>query len=92
MCILITYFESGQEDAAYGLSCMQAVAIQGAHPGYRLKQADVTCSNMMELSVYNLRRLFANKGAEFMDADKLFTGEQPPGSRWPRISSALADP
>ena len=43
-------------------------------------------------ALYNLRRLFANKGAEFMDADKLFTGEQPPGSRWPRISSALADP
>ena len=71
---------------------LQAVAIQGAHPGYRLKQADLTCCNMMELSVYNLRRLFANRGNEFMDADKLFTGEQPPDARWPRISSALVDP
>ena len=71
---------------------MQAVAIQGAHPAYRLKQADVTCSNMMELSVYNLRRLFANRGNEFMDVDKMFTGERPPTARWPRISSAMADP
>ncbi|KAK9836404.1 hypothetical protein WJX84_001269 [Apatococcus fuscideae] len=86
-------FESSPAGVTAAHNCtMKAVAIQGAHPAYRLKQADVTCSNMMELSVYNLRRLFANRGNEFMDVDKMFTGERPPTARWPRISSAMADP
>lgn len=40
---------------------LQAVALQGAHRGYQLQQADLTCSNFSELTVYNIRRLFALK-------------------------------
>jgi len=49
---------------------MKAVAVQGYFKGYQLKQADVTCASLDELSVYNLRRLFANRGSEFMDHQK----------------------
>ncbi len=53
-----------------GFFASQAVAIQGAHRGYQLKSADLTCSSLSDLSVYNLRRLFANRGFEFMDIGK----------------------
>lgn len=39
----------------------QAVAVQGAHKHYQLQQADLTCSSLSELTVYNIRRLFALK-------------------------------
>lgn len=45
---------------------MKAVAVQGKHRCYELRQADLTCSSLADLSVYNLRRLFANRGTEFM--------------------------
>lgn len=35
--------------------------MQGAHKGYQLQQADLTCSSLAELTVYNIRRLFALK-------------------------------
>lgn len=44
--------------------------MQGQHKGYQLKQADLTCASLDDLTVYNLRRLFANKGSEFMDHRK----------------------
>lgn len=37
------------------LCFLQAVALQGALPGYQLSNADLTCSTMSELSVYNIR-------------------------------------
>ena len=37
---------------------------------YELTQADLAVSSFNQLSVINLRRLFANKGAEFMDLQK----------------------
>ncbi|CAM6101703.1 unnamed protein product [Calypogeia fissa] len=46
---------------------MKAVALIGSHPAYELSQADLAVSSFTELSVINLRRLFANKGTEFMD-------------------------
>jgi len=46
---------------------MKVVAVQGSFKGYQLKQADLTCASLDELTVYNLRRLFANRGSEFMD-------------------------
>lgn len=49
---------------------MKAVAVQGDYKGYELKQADLTCSSLNELTIYNLRRLFSNRGAEFMDYHK----------------------
>eukprot|EP00249_Psilotum_nudum_P015276 c25237_g1_i1 orf=605-1768(-) len=50
--------------------CMKAVALIGSHPAYELAQADLAVGGFSELSVINLRRLFANKGSEFMDLQK----------------------
>ncbi|KAL6509377.1 hypothetical protein OROGR_022687 [Orobanche gracilis] len=49
---------------------MMAVALIGAHPAYDLGQADLTVTSFNELSVINLRRLFAHKGSTFMDLEK----------------------
>eukprot|EP01018_Ginkgo_biloba_P015127 Gb_22177 [translate_table: standard] len=49
---------------------MMAVALIGSHPAYELVQADLAVASFSELSVINLRRLFANKGSEFMDLQK----------------------
>lgn len=49
---------------------MKAVAVVGSYPSYDLKEADVTCSNLTELSIYNVRRLFSMDGSNFMDLQK----------------------
>ncbi|KAL0321782.1 UNVERIFIED_CONTAM: hypothetical protein Scaly_2474600 [Sesamum calycinum] len=49
---------------------MMAVALIGAHPAYHLGQADLAVGSFNELSVINLRRLFAHKGSTFMDLQK----------------------
>ncbi|KAL4448919.1 hypothetical protein ABPG77_007636 [Micractinium sp. CCAP 211/92] len=67
---------------------MKAVAILGTHKAFNLKNADLTCANMRELTVYNLRRLFANRGAEHMDLNKKVIGQQPPKRR---ITNATFD-
>eukprot|EP00887_Chlorella_sp_A99_P000305 scaffold13.g305.t1 len=46
---------------------MRAVAVMGAQPAFRLENADLTCSSLAQLSVYNIRRLFSNRGESFMD-------------------------
>ena len=43
------------------------MAVLGSHPAWKLHAADLTCSSLEELTVYNLRRLFAYSGSEFMD-------------------------
>lgn len=43
------------------------LSTQGAYRPYQLKQADITCGSLAELSVINLRRMFANMGSEHMD-------------------------
>lgn len=63
--------------AAHNCS-MKAVALIGSHPAYELTQADLAVSSFSELSVINLRRLFANKGAEFMDLQKQPAEKMPP--------------
>ena len=73
-------------------SAAQAVAVQGAHKGYQLQAADLTCSAMSELSVYNVRRLFANRGYEAMDLRHQFVGKKPTEGRWPKIANAVIDP
>lgn len=60
---------------------MKAVAVQGAHRHYQLQQADLTVSQLSELTVYNVRRLFALKGAEFMNLSTKNTGRRPPVRR-----------
>lgn len=57
---------------------MKTIAMLGDYKGYQLKQGDLTCSSMDELSVYNLRRLFANRGGEFMDTTKEKDGNTRP--------------
>ncbi|GLT38462.1 hypothetical protein SLA2020_127100 [Shorea laevis] len=71
------------EDDARGITAahnctMMAVALIGAHPAYNLVQADLTIANFNELSVINLRRLFANKGSTFMDRQKQRIERTPP--------------
>jgi hypothetical protein len=48
---------------------------------YELTQADLAVSSFSELSVINLRRLFANKGVEFMDLQKQLEEKKPPKRR-----------
>ncbi|KAI5670400.1 hypothetical protein M9H77_10764 [Catharanthus roseus] len=57
---------------------MMAVALIGTHPAYDLKQADLAIANFNELSVINLRRLFAHKGSSFMDLQKQIVEKSPP--------------
>ena len=45
---------------------------------------------MTELSVYNVRRLFANRGYEAMDLRHQFVGKKP--TRWAKIANAVMDP
>ncbi|KAJ4845481.1 hypothetical protein Tsubulata_039072 [Turnera subulata] len=45
---------------------------------YDLVQADLAVGSFSELSVINLRRLFANKGSKFMDRQKQIIKKSPP--------------
>lgn len=60
---------------------MRAVAVLRTHTAPDLRAADLTIGSMAELSVYNLRRLFANQGTEFMDLRKAPAEEGPPRRR-----------
>lgn len=57
---------------------MMAVALIGAHPAYHLRQADLAVAKYNELSIINLRRLFAHKGSNFMDMQKQVVEKTPP--------------
>jgi hypothetical protein len=48
---------------------------------YELVQADLAVAKYSELSVINLRRLFANKGLRFMDMQKQLIEKSPPKRR-----------
>ncbi|KAH7387197.1 hypothetical protein KP509_16G010200 [Ceratopteris richardii] len=75
-------FEDDPRGIAAAHNCsMKAVALIGSHPAYELTQADLAVSSFSELSVINLRRLFANKGAEFMDLQKQTAEKKPPKRR-----------
>lgn len=54
---------------------MRCVAVIGTHTAPQLRSADLTISSMTELSVMNIRRLFANSGTQFMDLNKQRTGQ-----------------
>uniref|UniRef100_A0A0D6R308 FCP1 homology domain-containing protein n=1 Tax=Araucaria cunninghamii TaxID=56994 RepID=A0A0D6R308_ARACU len=56
---------------------MKVVALIGSHPAYELVQADLAVASFSELSVINLRRLFANKGSEFMEPQKQIVQRRP---------------
>ncbi|XP_063936021.1 5-amino-6-(5-phospho-D-ribitylamino)uracil phosphatase, chloroplastic isoform X1 [Daucus carota subsp. sativus] len=75
MCVV---FEDDPRGITAAHNCtMKAAALIGAHPAYDLVQADLAVSTFNELSVINLRRLFANSGATFMDMEKQMTGKAP---------------
>ncbi|XP_024990243.1 5-amino-6-(5-phospho-D-ribitylamino)uracil phosphatase, chloroplastic isoform X1 [Cynara cardunculus var. scolymus] len=60
---------------------MMAVGLIGAHPAYDLVQADLAVGSFNELSVINLRRLFAHKGSTFMELQKQVVEKTPPRRR-----------
>jgi len=70
---------------------MKAVGILGTHRNFELKTADVTVGSMSELSVYNIRRMFAHSGLEFMDLSLEFVGDvdNPRGKR--HITNGVAE-
>ncbi|KAJ1394130.1 Phosphoglycolate phosphatase-like, domain 2 [Sesbania bispinosa] len=72
-------FEDDPRGVTAAHNCtMMAVALIGAHPAYDLRQADLAVANFGELSVINLRRLFADKGSTFMDLQKQIIEKTPP--------------
>ncbi|GLC42989.1 hypothetical protein PLESTB_000279100 [Pleodorina starrii] len=64
-----------------------AVAVSPDYPAYKLRSADVTVASLDQLTVYNLRRLFANAGDEFMDLRKQRSDDKPRNTR--RVANAL---
>ncbi|CAN6331551.1 unnamed protein product [Urochloa humidicola] len=75
-------FEDDPRGVTAAHNCtMMAVALIGAHPAYELVQADLAIAKYSELSVINLRRLFANKGISFMDLQKQIIEKAPPRRR-----------
>ncbi|KAJ0922527.1 putative sugar-terminal-phosphatase [Helianthus annuus] len=60
---------------------MMVVALIGAHPAYDLVQADLAVGGFNELSVINLRRLFAHTGSTFMELQKQVVERTPPRRR-----------
>lgn len=72
---------------------MKAVAVRTLHRGYHLTAADLTCSSMNDLSVYNMRRLFAMRGSEFMDHQhRQQPGQHGRGGRGRLLRNATIDP
>ncbi|CAN1196889.1 5-amino-6-(5-phospho-D-ribitylamino)uracil phosphatase, chloroplastic [Linum perenne] len=72
-------FEDDPRGVTAAHNCtMMAVALIGVHPAYELVQADLAVASYNELSVINLRRLYANKGSTFMDREKQSIKKSPP--------------
>ncbi|XP_048495241.1 uncharacterized protein LOC104908416 isoform X2 [Beta vulgaris subsp. vulgaris] len=71
-------FEDDPRGVTAAHNCtMMAVALIGAHRAYDLVQADLAVASFNELSVINLRRLFAHKGSNFMDLQKQIAEKSP---------------
>lgn len=85
---LCVYYDVCPDGVTAAHNCtMKVVAVQGSFTAYQLKQADVTCASLTELTVYNVRRLFANLGNEFMDLAKENDRQKP---RTKRVANAVA--
>ena len=69
---------------------VQAVAVLGTHPAWKLHAADLTCASLDELAVYNMRRLFAMAGNERMDVQEQRHIPSNRPVRWQ--GTAVADP
>lgn len=84
-------FSDSPEGVTAAHNCtMKSVAVSSWYPAYQLKQADLTCPRLETLTVYNVRRLFANSGDEFMDKHKNFCGDEMKKQKR-SIRNALAD-
>mmetsp|Transcript_29317 Transcript_29317/g.64917 ORF Transcript_29317/g.64917 Transcript_29317/m.64917 type:complete len:374 (+) Transcript_29317:87-1208(+) len=64
--LCVVFDDSPQGITAAHNCTMKAVAVRSAYPAYSLKQADLTVTKLSDLTVYNIRRLFAQQGSEFM--------------------------
>eukprot|EP00798_Chlamydomonas_sp_ICE-L_P019750 gene19750-26442_t len=74
---LCVAFEDNPPGITAAHNCtMKSIAVCNSYPAYQLKQADVTCGALDELAVYNIRRLFAQQGAEFMDVKQQQSGNK----------------
>ncbi|KAL8172338.1 hypothetical protein V2J09_024142 [Rumex salicifolius] len=72
-------FEDDPRGVTAAHNCtMMAIALIGSHPAYDLRQADLAVGSFNELSVINLRRLFADGGSNFMDLQKQIVEKSPP--------------
>lgn len=72
-------FEDDPRGVTAAHNCtMMAVALIGPHPAYELVQADLAVASFSELSIMNLKRLFANRGTNFMDLQKQIIEKSPP--------------
>lgn len=61
---LCVVFDALPEAITAAHNCtMKAVAVCGVYPAYALKQADVTCGRLSELTVYNIRCVGSVNGA-----------------------------
>lgn len=72
-------------------SSMKAVAVASPqHPAYKLRSADVTVACLSDLTVYNVRRLFANEDDELMKLKKQRSSDKDKGgSGRKRITNAV---
>eukprot|EP00737_Agarophyton_chilense_P003896 gb/GEZJ01004705.1/.p2 GENE.gb/GEZJ01004705.1/~~gb/GEZJ01004705.1/.p2 ORF type:complete len:436 (+),score=88.23 gb/GEZJ01004705.1/:111-1310(+) len=64
-CIVFTDRPSAVT-AAHDVSA-KVVALLGVHAAYEVKSADQTVADYQQLVLYNIRRLFSQQGAEFLD-------------------------
>ncbi|ONK62447.1 uncharacterized protein A4U43_C07F3950 [Asparagus officinalis] len=72
-------FEDDPRGVTAAHNCtMMAVALIGPHRAYELVQADLAVGSFSELSIINLKRLFANRGTNFMDLQKQIIEKSPP--------------
>lgn len=53
----------------------------GSYKVWELKAADLTCSSLNELTIYNIRRLFAADGEGFMNLRHEADPRSPPRKR-----------
>ena len=79
MCVAVEATPEGVT-AAHNVT-MRAIAVKGPYAAYELRGADLTCGSLAELSVYNIRRLFANRGQELMDVQQQADWQQWDGPR-----------
>jgi beta-phosphoglucomutase-like phosphatase (HAD superfamily) len=85
MCVLV---DAAPEGITAAHNCtMKAIAVPGRFKAYQLTQADLTCTSLASLTVFNIRKLFANQGQEFMDLKHGYSNEQPPNRR--RVTSCV---